>query len=133
MKDVIEFLTNNPVQYFGTVGIDNKAKCRPFMFSGEHEGKLWFCTSHNKDVYAELQTNPYIEVTTSSSSYAWIRINGKAIFENNVKVKEMCFENPIVSDIYQTIDNPTFEVFYIEDARAVIADFSGQPAKSYIL
>ena len=30
-------------------------------------------------------------------------------------------------------DNPIFEVFYLKDAHAVIADFSGNPPKEYNL
>ena len=45
MSKVVEFLKENPVQYLATVGRDGKAKCRPFMFIGEMEGKLWFCTT----------------------------------------------------------------------------------------
>ena len=44
MNKVVEFLNANPVQYLATVGRDGKAKCRPFMFAGEMDGKLWFCT-----------------------------------------------------------------------------------------
>ena len=51
MKKVVEFLQANPVQYLATVGRDGKAKCRPFMFSAEVGGKLWFCTNNQKDVY----------------------------------------------------------------------------------
>jgi len=50
MNKVIEFLKENPVQYLATVGRDGKAKCRPFMFAGEMDGKLWFCTNNTKDV-----------------------------------------------------------------------------------
>ena len=48
MKKVVEFLQENPVQYLATVGRDGKAKCRPFMFSAEVGGKLWFCTNIKK-------------------------------------------------------------------------------------
>ena len=40
MSKVVEFLQANPVQYLATVGCDGKAKCRPFMFSGEMDGKV---------------------------------------------------------------------------------------------
>ena len=49
MKKVVEFLQANPVQYLATVGTDGKAKCRPFMFAGEMDGKLWFCTNNQKE------------------------------------------------------------------------------------
>ena len=127
MSKVTEFLQANPVQYLATVGRDGKAKNRPFMFAGELEGKLWFCTNNTKEVYKDLQENPYVELTVSSPEYAWIRLNGKAVFENNMAAKEMCIANPIVKGQYQTADNPIFEVFYLEDPHGVIADFSGNP------
>ena len=131
MKEVVEFLQANPVQYLATVGRGEKAKCRPFMFCFEKEGKLWFCTNHTKEVYKDMQENPYIEISVSSPEYAWIRLSGKAVFENNIEVKEGCMTNPIVKGQYQTADNPIFEVFYLEEAKAVIADFSGNPPKTY--
>ena len=39
MQKVVEFLKANPVQYLATVGRDGKAKCRPFMFALEKDGK----------------------------------------------------------------------------------------------
>ena len=65
MKKVIEFLQANPVQYLATVGRDGKAKCRPFMFCFEKDGKLWFCTNSQKDVYQDMQeacmANPIVK------------------------------------------------------------------------
>ena len=55
------------------------------------------------------------------------------IIENNMPVKEMCIQNPIVKGQYQTADNPIFEVFYLADAHAVITDFSGNPPQGYDL
>ena len=100
MNEVVKFLQENPVQYLATVGRDGKAKCRPFMFSGEMDGRLWFCTNNQKDVYKDMQQNPNIEVSVSSPAYAWIRLNGEAVFENNMAAKEMCMQNPIVKGQY---------------------------------
>ena len=133
MKEVVAFLQENPVQYLATVGRDGKAKCRPFMFAGEKDGKLWFCTNNQKDVYKDMQANPYVELSVSSPTYAWIRLNGKTVFENDKAAKEICLQNPIVKSQYQTADNPIFEVFYLAGAHAVIADFSGNPPKEYNL
>ena len=127
MNEVVKFLKENPVQYFATVGKDNKAKVRPFQFILEDGGKLWFCTNNQKDVYKDMMENPEIEISVSSPEYAWIRLAGKAVFENNMEVKEGCMNNPIVKGQYQTADNPIFEVFYLENPHGVIADFSGNP------
>lgn len=127
MNKAVEFLQANPVQYLATVGRDNKAKVRPFMFLFEQEGKLWFCTNNTKEVYKDLQANPEIEVCVSDASYAWLRLHGTAVFEENRAVKEGAMGNPIVKGQYETADNPIFTVFYIKDAHGVIADFSGNP------
>ena len=116
MNKVVEFLNANPVQYLATVGRDGKAKCRPFMFAGELDGKLWFCTNNTKDVYKDMRENPEIEISVS-----------KAVFENNMAAKEMCIQNPIVKGQYGESTNPIFEVFYLDNAHGVIADFSGNP------
>ena len=133
MDEVVKFLQENPVQYLATVGRDGKAKCRPFMFAGQLDGRLWFCTNSTKEVYKDMQANPNIEISVSSPSYAWIRLHGKAVFENNMAVKEMCIANPIVKGQYGGADNPIFEVFYLKNAHAVLADFSGNPPKEYTL
>jgi len=33
------------------------------MFSFEKDGKLWFNTGNFKDVYKELQANPYVQIS----------------------------------------------------------------------
>lgn len=133
MKEVVTFLKENPVQYLATVGRDGKAKCRPFMFCLEQDNRLWFCTNNQKEVYADMKATPYVEVCISNSNYAWLRLSGKAVFENNMEVKEACMQNPIVKGQYETAENPIFEVFYLEDAHAVIADMSGNPPKEFSL
>ena len=47
--------------------------------------------------------------------------------------KDMCMANPIVKGQYGDASNPIFEVFYLAEARAVIADFSGNPPQEYSL
>ena len=131
MKEVVNFLQENPVQYLATVGRDGKAKCRPFMFCLERDGKLWFCTNNTKEVYRDMMANPYIQISVASPAFAWIRLSGKAVFENNREVKEDCMANPIVKGQYGSADNPIFEVFYLENGEAVIADFSGNPPRTY--
>lgn len=133
MQTVVKFLQENPVQYLATVGRDGKAKCRPFMFSFEKGGKLWFNTGNQKDVYKDMQENPNIEICISSPEFQWIRISGKAVFVDDRAIKEAALENPIVKGNYQTPDNPVFEVFYLEDAHAVLADFSGNPPQVFDL
>ena len=78
-----------------------------------------------------MQANPHVEVSVSSPDYAWLRLHGKAVFEDNRAVKAACMNNPIVKSPYQTPDNPIFEVFYLDDAHGVLADFSGNPPYTF--
>lgn len=80
-----------------------------------------------------MQANPEVEISVSSPAFAWIRLSGKAVFQNDMAVKEACMGNNIVRGQYQTADNPIFEVFYLAEAKAVIADFSGNPPREYTL
>ena len=68
--------------------------CRPFMFCFEKDGKLWFCTNNTKDVYKDMQVNPEIEISVSSPEYAWIRLHGKAVFENQHGCQGRCNAEP---------------------------------------
>ena len=45
----------------------------------------------------------------------------------------MGFRMHIVKGQYGEATNPIFEVFYLKDVHAVIADFSGNPPKEYDL
>lgn len=134
MNEVVNFLSENPVLYLATIGRDSKPKVRPFQFMLEKEGKLFFCTSNQKEVYKEIKLNPYVEFSTTNQNNVWIRISGRIKFSNDLEVKTTIIEhNPLVKSIYKTPDNPIFEIFYLDDAKAVIADFSGQPPKQYNL
>ncbi len=134
MKALIDYLQANPVQHLATVGLDGKAKCRPFMFATEYDGKLWFCTSNQKEVYRELQANPAIELSVSAPDFSWCRLSGDIRFENNMEVKQLCIDHlPIVKQIYQTADNPHFEVFCLSKGSGIIADFSGNPPQQFTL
>lgn len=125
IEKAVKFLRENPVQYLATVGTDGKAKCRPFMFLLEKEGKLFFCTNNKKEVYKEMKKNLYIEICTSAKDFTWIRISGKAVFTQDRKMKEECVNVPMIKNIYHSADNPIFEVFYIDDAKIKLLDVTG--------
>jgi len=132
MNEVIKMLNENPVQYLSTIGLDGKPKVRPFQFMLERNGKLYFCTSNQKDIYSQLKECPYVEISISNPKFEWIRLSGKAAFSNDIDVKKAIVEHSaIVKSVYQTAENPIFEIFYLEDVKAAIADFSGTPPTEY--
>ena len=109
MQKVVEFLQKNSVQYLATVGRDGKAKCRPFMFCFEQDRESFGSVLTTQRMFTkDMLANPEVEVSVSSPEYAWIRLHGKAVFEDSKSVKEGCMNNPIVKGQYQTADNPIF-------------------------
>ncbi|MDF2881092.1 MAG: hypothetical protein K0R54_1649 [Clostridiaceae bacterium] len=134
MNEVVKFLIENPVQYFATIGLDGKPKVRPFQFMLEQHGKLYFCTNNQKDVFAQLEKCPYVEITTSSPKFQWIRLNGKVVFSKDIEIKKAIIESSgLVKKLYEKAENPIFEIFYLDEVKAVIADFSGNPPTEYTL
>lgn len=134
MKEVVEFLKTNDVQYFATIGLDGKPKVRPFQFMMEEGGRLYFCTNNEKEVYAEIKKAPYVELTVSSPTFQWVRLNGEVIFVDDMNIKKKVINSSeLVKSIYKTEENPIFEVFYIGNGKATLADFSGNPPKEYNL
>ena len=134
MEIATDFLRKSQVQYLATIGIDGKPKVRPFQFMLEEGGKLYFCTSNEKKVYKEIKNQPYIEFCASGENFSWLRLNGKVVFSQDIDIKSKILDgNPIVKSIYKTPDNPIFEVFYLDEASATIADFSGEPPKTFNL
>jgi len=134
MEELLNLLKENPVQYFATVGQDNKPKVRPFQFMIEQDGKLWFCTNNTKVVYNEMKNNPNVEVCVCTQKFEWLRLSGKATFVDDLSIKEKIIEySPLVKNLYKEATNPIFKVFYLADAKAIFADFSGNPPREITL
>ncbi|MDL2280660.1 pyridoxamine 5'-phosphate oxidase family protein [Selenomonadales bacterium OttesenSCG-928-I06] len=132
MKEIMDFLKGTTVQYLATIGLDGKPKVRPFQYMFEKDGKLWFCTSNKKIVYAEIKQQPYVEFSACNPDLAWLRLSGKVVFKDDMDIKNKIIEDSeFVRSIYRTGYNPEFEVFYLEEGKAVINDFSGKPSKEY--
>lgn len=85
-------------------------------------------------MYKEMQKNSNIEITTVTQDYAWLRISAQVEFTDDIELKQKVSDaNDLVKVLYQSGDNPEFEVFTLKNAKAVIADFSGNPPKNMIL
>ena len=133
MSEVINFLTENPLIYLATSGLDGNAKVRPILFNFEEDGKPYFCTANTKPMFKELEVNPNCEIVVATPEFAWLRIAGKVEFSDDLDLKQKVIDsNELVKTLYETADNPTFEVFTVT-GKATIADFSGNPPKTYEL
>ncbi len=130
MKDVVDFLKASGVQYFSTVGSDGKPKVRPFGFMLEEGGRIYYCTSNRKNVFREMEKQPWVELCALGAENSWMRLSGRAVFVQDLALKARVQEaSPMVKGLYGTPDNPVFEVFYLAEAQAVFQDFSGKPPR----
>jgi uncharacterized pyridoxamine 5'-phosphate oxidase family protein len=130
MDEVLKFLTDNPTFYLATIE-GNEPKVRPFGFIMKHEGKLYFCTGNQKNVYRQLKANPNCEISTANANGEWIRLKGKVVFDDNLAAKKKVFElAPVLSNIYQGAEDPTFEVFYLTDCEATFCSMTGAPPRT---
>ncbi len=131
MKEVTMFLKENPMGYLATVA-KGEPRVRPWGFMYEEDGKFFFCTNNTKEAFRQLMETPQVEFSSVDKTMAWVRLRGRIQFTEDKKVKEKILEgNALVKSIYQTPDNPIFKAFFMEHGSASIADFSGQPPKTF--
>lgn len=129
MEEILKFLKEGAMGAFATV-YNGKPDVRPWQFQFEENGKLYFCTSNNKDVYKQIKHNPIVAFTSTTNDMVTVRLYGEAVFINDLKLKEKLLEKqPMIKNLYKSADNPIFELFYIEHGQAIIFDFSGQPPR----
>ena len=62
LREVADYLDRLRVQFMATIGLDGKPKVRPMQYMILEDDRLWFCTNSKKEVYAELQANPWLEL-----------------------------------------------------------------------
>ncbi|MDD2496921.1 MAG: pyridoxamine 5'-phosphate oxidase family protein [Desulfitobacteriaceae bacterium] len=131
MDEVLKFFTENPTFYLATTEGD-EPKVRPFGFIMNYEGKLYFCTGNRKKVYRQLKANPNCEMcSTATANGEWVRLKGKAVFDDNLAAKKKVLEiAPVLSNIYKGAEDPTFEVFYLTDCEATFCSMSPKPYRT---
>ena len=122
IKDVAEYLDRVGVQFMATIGLDGKPKVRPMQYMVMDGNRLWFCTNSKKDVYAELQANPCLELCgckleTDEIQTPWIRFSAEAVFEERQDIRNAIIEkSSIVNALYRDKkEDPIFKVFYLRN------------------
>ncbi|MDR2779893.1 MAG: pyridoxamine 5'-phosphate oxidase family protein [Synergistaceae bacterium] len=129
MKKVVDLLHEAGVFHFATVEGD-RARVRPFGFVMEFGGKLYFTTGNKKPVYRQLKENPNVEICGMLPDNKWIRLEGRAVFDGNLPAKKHAFELfPDFKHLYETPENPEFEVFYLASPSATLYSMTAAPEK----
>lgn len=124
MNKVAQFLTDSKTFYLATME-DDQPRVRPFGAVMEWDGKVYICTNNKKDVYAQIQKNPKVEISATDQSFNWIRIAGKLVTDNRREAREaMLKAQPGLESMYK-LDDGIFEVLYFTDATATICNIKG--------
>jgi uncharacterized pyridoxamine 5'-phosphate oxidase family protein len=129
MSRIVDLLHEAQVFHIATIDGD-VPRVRPFGFVMDFEGKIYFTTSNAKDVYKQIKKNPNVEFSAMLPSGEWIRVQGKAVFDGNAAAKKKAFEIfDGFKNIYQSPENPSFEVFYLEKPSATLYSMTAAPEK----
>lgn len=128
MTTVIEYLKANPVFHIATVE-GTKARVRPFGFSMQRNGALYFCTNKTKNVYKQLSQNPEIEISDMGNDGTWMRVRGRIAFDDTREAKVQAFaESANLLKVYpKGADDETFVTFYFTEAVATLYSFTAPP------
>ena len=124
----IEYLKANQVFHIATVD-GTKARVRPFGFSMNRNGAIYFCTNKTKDVYKQLSSNPEIEISVMGSDMTWLRVRGRIAFDESHDAKVQAFaESANLLKVYpKGADDETFVTFYFTEATATLFSFTAAP------
>lgn len=129
MQRIVENIADGQRGALATIE-DEKPDVRPFQFQFLHEGNFYFCTSNNKNVFNQIRKSPYAAFTTTNENKVTVRISGKVVFVNDLQLKEKVINQQInIKNIYESADNPIFELFCIEPTEASITEFGKNPLK----
>lgn len=128
MLDFAAILQKFPTGVLATQDGD-KVKTRYFQFLFCEGKKVYFCTANNKPVFNQLQANPYVSFCTTAKDFNPVMsVNGKAVFVNDLALKSRALdENPNIKAIYQSANNPVFELFYIDTEEIETFDYTQGP------
>jgi uncharacterized pyridoxamine 5'-phosphate oxidase family protein len=133
MFDFEPILTANPNGVLATQD-GAKVKTRIFRYLFAEGKNVYFCTSSEKPVYAQLRANPQASFCAYPKDFSPVlSVNGKAVFIEDMAIKTRILdENPGIKGIYKNPDNPVFKVFYLEAEEIETFSYAEGP-KTYTL
>lgn len=125
MKDILDFLLLNKVFYLATTNENRNPHVRPMAFVMEHEGKLAFCTSNQKDMYKQMIANPNVEICCMNLDCNTLRICGQVVFCTSPQTQQKVLDTmPDLQKMYSVGDGK-LEVFCLTNAKAMLQDMTG--------
>ena len=133
MIDYAAILKQTPNGVLATQDGDG-VRTRVFQYLFADGNKVYFCTSSQKPVYKQLKANSKVSFCTYPADFnPVLSLNGIAVFVDDIALKTRALdENPMIKGIYNTADNPIFQLFYIDVKEVETFSFAEGP-KSYTI
>lgn len=86
---------------FATVE-DDKPKIRVFQIMKREKATLYFTTTTYKEVYKQLQKNPFVELLAMAGNIS-VRVKGKVVFDVPDNMGEEIYKtNPVLMRLYRS-------------------------------
>lgn len=114
MFDYAHHIEENPGGVLSTRN-GERVDARVFQALFVEDGNVYFCTSSEKPVYAQLMASPNASFCTNPQGFAPVlTVNGKVGFVEDAALKaQVMAQSAVAKRNYQTPDNPIFKVFYL--------------------
>lgn len=126
MSRINDFLTETGVFFLATAD-GSQPKLRPLGAHFEMDGRVLFGVGDFKNVYAQMQADPLVEICACKPNGEWLRYTGRAVFETDPKYAEAALEAmPNLKDIYNEKTGHKLMMFHLEDAKAVVIQVMGE-------
>jgi len=111
MEKIKEFISHCKDFAIATVDNNNHPRVRMFHLMKYDNQTMYFATARSKDVFGQLQSNPYVELVGWSQGIMF-RAGGAVTFEvENSLCREIYDSNAILSKIYGSFENPELAYF----------------------
>lgn len=126
MSRLNDFLTEAGVFFLATTDKD-QPKLRPLGAHFEIDSKVLFGVGDFKEVYAQMQANPLVEIAACKPNAEWLRYTGRAVFETDPKYAAAALDAmPDLKKIYNDETGHKLMMFHLEDAKAVVIQLMGE-------
>lgn len=132
MKETYDFLkVRTQINYVATVDGDLPSN-RPFGDPILFNNKIYVITNKQKNVSKQLSRNNH-DCIVACDGEEWIRIHCELIDDSdNIEAKKAMMEEfDWMEEAGYTLDNPNFQILYIANAKATIADGDGNISAIY--
>lgn len=132
LDEIVEYLTSIPAWFLATIDETDptQPRVRPFSFAAAENGKLWFSTSRDKDVFRELAAHPKFELSGWKPGEYWIVVSGEANLDDDCNasaaLRQAGFAHMTgIGEHHDSPDDGRLMYFSVKNARAYMRDIDG--------